>query len=590
MDTPTLSSRGPKRRKTSPSKSVPPEANTTPRASFLSPTRASLSRFNPSLLPRPTSAGAVSARRARQNAPQTPDLNNQFLATGQDALKFIMGEVGSAMQNVLSAARQQPQNPMIPAVLTGDETDEQMAAIRAANRARRQSEKQQEQEEERQHRASERRSMAPIERARGESEDGFDAPEMESALPDLDEDDLPDTPEQLRRQLEIDDTPPRGLLFSSPSKRRKRRTNLREKILSSPAKRLEETRPPDSQPARKQPVLEQLPDIDQLPETERQVEPPPEKDAETIAKEAEKQKLQKELKTLQDEVQQYTRHIEQLDDEESDDIGELVQLINSSRPGGLLPIQEPAPLSSLLTSFLPFSIPLKQPEPSLDQEKPILSHFPIQQTDPLPLLTLFTPLKITSTISPPSTPSSPSDSIKQTHNITLSGPASLLSCKLDFTVSSISFEPEIPSVDSLSLSNLSYWASQEISLYLQKCADEGDINAIGYALGRYWDISVKRAQCWSRCSKEFRHLATLSEGVRDTAIEEEEVSTLEPPVFRKAELLPHLGRQFLVFQNEDVVLKVEWKLEFDWTGEVKSVISAKAALPQVCKFLSVILL
>jgi hypothetical protein len=585
MDTPTLSSRGPKRRKTSPSKSVPPQSNTTPRASFLSPTRASLSRFNPSLLPQATSAGVEITRRTPQNASRTPDLNNAFLATGQDALNFIMGEVGSAMQTVLSAARQQPQNPMIPTVLTGEETDEQMAAIRAANRARKQNERQQE-EEERQRRANERRSMAPIEQQRGNSDDGFDAPEMESALPDFDEDehDLPETPEQLRRQLEIDDAPPRGLLFSSPSKRRKRRINVGEKVLSSPVRRSEQMEAPDSQTTEKQLQSAQLPKIDQVLEIEYQEERFPEKDAETIAKETEKRKLQQELQMLQDEVEQYTRHVEWLNDDDIHGIDDLVQIINSSKPERSHVNQESAPLSSLLKSFLPFSIPIQQPDPSFDKEKPIFSHFPIQKTDPLPLLSLFTPLKVSSTINPPTTPSSPSDAMNQTHHITLSSPASLLTCSLILVVSSTPDEPGNPSVDSLTLDNLSPWASQEIGLHLQKRALEGDTSAIGYALGRYWDMSMKRAQCWSRCSKEFRHLVSISNEPQGTVVDEDEVSTLEPLSFHKTELLPHLGRRFLLFKSSSVILRVGWDLDLDWTGEVESVVSAKAALPQVCRF------
>lgn len=120
-----------------------------------------------------------------------------------------------------------------------------------------------------------------------------------------------------------------------------------------------------------------------------------------------------------------------------------------------------------------------------------------------------------------------------------------------------------------------------MSPFLQKCANEGDINTIGHALARYWDISIKRAQCWSRCCKEFRHLLALSRELQPSA--EEEVSTLEIARPSKRELLPHFGRQFLSFETKSVVLRIEWKLDFDWTGEVESIVSAKAALPRVCK-------
>ncbi|QDS75614.1 hypothetical protein FKW77_006589 [Venturia effusa] len=584
MDKPALSERAPKRRKTSPSKPVPSEENTTPRASFLSPTKASLSRFNPSLLPRPVSAGKVIARRNPQLAPQTPDQNNAFLTTGEDALNFIMGSIGGAMQQVLSSTRQQPQNSMIPAVLTGDETDEQMKAIREANKARKQIERQLQQEEARQRRASERRSMVPIEQARAQSDDGFDAPEMESALPEVDfednKDDLPDTPEQIRRQLEPHSSPSRELLFSSPSTRRRRQPDLRERLPERSVQRVQEARPPDIDTAEVQTEIDPVPEVETLHEREPQSQNPPQKTSEILAKEAEKAKLEKELKILKDEVQGHTLHVEHLDGERDEDIDDLVRLINSVKSGTPQAMQKETTLSSILTSFLPFSIPVRQPESSLEQHKPISSHFPVPQSDPIPTLTLFTPLKFTSTISPPSKPTSVRHGIKQTHHITLKGPASLLSCDLDLTISSSPDEDEHPRVDSLVLDNLSPWASAEVGPFLERHANEGDINMIGYALARYWDVSVKRAQCWSRCCKEFRHLLALSRDLQSTG-DEEEVSTLEVAKASKRDLLPHFGRQALTFETHSVVLRIEWTLLFDWTGEVESMVGAKAALPHV---------
>lgn len=490
------------------------------------------------------------------------------------------------MQHVLSSTRQQTQNPRIPTVLTGDETDEQMEAIRAANRARKQIEKQQEREDDRQRRASERRSTVPIEQARRDSDDGFDAPEMESALPDVDddedEDDLPDTPQQIRRQLELDSSPPRELLFSSPSRRRRRQPTLRRELPERPAQTAEEAGLIDNDTAEALPENDQVPEIEILSEKESQSHSPPQKSHETIAKEIEKSNLEKELRLLQDEVQRHTRHVERLDSERDEDIDDLVLLINSSKPGAPQADQKATPLSSLLTSFLPFSIPVQQPEPSSDQDKAIASHLPVSQSDPLPLLTLFTPLKFTSTIKPPSRSTS-RDEILQIHHITLKGPASLLACDLDLTISVSTDEGEAPRVGSLILSSISPWASAEVEPFLQKRANEGEINTIGYALARYWDISMKRAQCWARCCKEFRHLLALSKELQ-TPAEEEEVSALEVAKPSKRELLPHFGRQFLSFETKSVVLRIEWKLNLDWTGEVESIVSAKAALPRVCRF------
>lgn len=46
----------------------------------------------------------------------------------------------------------------------------------------------------------------------------------------------------------------------------------------------------------------------------------------------------------------------------------------------------------------------------------------------------------------------------------------------------------------------------------------------------------------------------------------------------------HLGRDTLVLQDAHVVLKLSWRIGFDWTGEAESNVAVEPAFPRVCKF------
>jgi hypothetical protein len=247
-------------------------------------------------------------------------------------------------------------------------------------------------------------------------------------------------------------------------------------------------------------------------------------------------------------------------------------------------------LSSLLTSFLPFSIPVASPlapAGSPEQREHFVSHEPLKEKDPLPLSSLFTPLGIASSISVP-TQIADSNRLSQKHSITLSSPGSLLVCSMDLTVSSEPSAKSVPAIENLEINDLSSWARAEIGLWLEEQGKEGDMAAIGYGLSRYWDISVKRAQCWIKCQKEFPQLFSLANSDSPAQTNDEETSGIDDSgpkqtKLPKRQLLPHLGRSSLVLQSEDAILRIIWKLQFDWTGDVESTVSVEAALPQSCE-------
>jgi len=242
-------------------------------------------------------------------------------------------------------------------------------------------------------------------------------------------------------------------------------------------------------------------------------------------------------------------------------------LINSSRTKETTKEDIPA-LSSLLTSFLPFSLPAKglpTPPTSPEQQKRLASHQPLEEKDPLPLSSLFTPLSIASTTHAPSQPDSEFARMSQKHSITLTSPGSLLSCSMDLTISSDPLNASAPTIKSLELTDSPAWAALDLGTWLDGKCEEGDVAAIGYGLGRYWDVATKRAQCWMQCQKEFPHLLPDQSGGDVSAAGDTSTNPSTATTFSKHELLPNLGRQALVLQSSDVIFQVSWKLQFDWT-------------------------
>jgi hypothetical protein len=164
-------------------------------------------------------------------------------------------------------------------------------------------------------------------------------------------------------------------------------------------------------------------------------------------------------------------------------------------------------------------------------------------------------------------------------------------------------------VQSLEITQLSSWARREAGEWFEGKAKEGDVAAFGFALGKYWDIATTRAQCWAKCCKQLGHLVTCASEDeesqtskaqqmkqkkrgkmprRNAAADEDvqmadENDQITQVKMSKADLINHLGRKAITLQNDEVVLRVGWDIRFDWTGEVESVIRAKADFTSSCK-------
>lgn len=165
---------------------------------------------------------------------------------------------------------------------------------------------------------------------------------------------------------------------------------------------------------------------------------------------------------------------------------------------------------------------------------------------------------------------------QQEHVIDITGPQKLLTAQFSVTIDALASEI----VDSQVL-RISPWAEPELGVFVRARAQEKDLGNASWAIDSYWDIARKRAQYWHKCETTFSHLL---EGRTQKDIENAPKPRKNPTksISRK-DLNRSLGRDTLVLQDKHVLLKLNWRIGFDWTGEAESDVTVEAAFPQVCK-------
>ena len=285
----------------------------------------------------------------------------------------------------------------------------------------------------------------------------------------------------------------------------------------------------------------------------------------------------------------------------------LSLLVRSAAPGR--PKVDAARSSPFISigSFLPFSSRRKRmSRASAPLDKPAPSHLPIDVENPLPYLQAFSPLTYTSKITllpqepQASKPSSQeTQSISQLHLITASHLSGLFTARMSMIVDTF-----LLSISSIHMDRLPPCAENELGNFLRdELSQDGtltkDIGLICWAMGRWVEVSVLRARFWCTVENEFgtpearaislqkkkkrkrRHVVTEDNN-------EEPLDTYDEKEFKKQkwtrrQLLPHMGRTAIELATDKMELRIEWRLKFDWTGEVDSSITASVRLPQSCQ-------
>ncbi|CZT42984.1 uncharacterized protein RSE6_02956 [Rhynchosporium secalis] len=418
------------------------------------------------------------------------------------------------------------------------------------------------------------------------------------------EPELPPTPSQLGIADPVVTTPPTGI-HDTPSKRARRNKALGAKIKSSPLKPRD---PPPQEPPKSILQPELKPDQPKRRKSARFLIP----EDPHASKKKEREDLLKQLQQLQADVALANQENERL------------RICSESRKKGLSAAPNPEEVQSmLLRSVAPEASTKHAPKPPsifqsmrfflpfagrrrraavMEPEKPLPSHLPIALSDPLPYLQAFSPLNYSSTITVLPTEHLSDDtsllpdekSVLQRHVITASHPSGLFSARLSMTVDTASY-----TISALDILRLDMNAEKELGTFIRARSRTDhplgkDITVVCWAMLRWIEVSIQRAQFWCTIEKECgtpQARATILQKKRkwkrqgsvlnvEASAPNEVDESVEKQIWTRRQLCPHIGRTSLELSDENVELRFEWKLSFDWAGEVETVMSASARLPQ----------
>lgn len=257
---------------------------------------------------------------------------------------------------------------------------------------------------------------------------------------------------------------------------------------------------------------------------------------------------------------------------------------------------EPAKTSVLksMDAFLPFR-PRRKSVSAPIIEKPLPSHLPIALDDPLPYLQAFSPLSYTSTMTlvptgPPASETSSSDTRQslQKYVINASHPSGMFAARLAMIADS-----EYMAIKTIDVLRLDMGAEVELGTFIRDRASASgplgkDITVICWAMSRWVEVSLKRARFWCAVENEFGDPEAQTAALQKTKKRKRsdggnEDDEDERKLWTRRQLLPNIGRTSMVVAGKNVELRLEWKLGFDFTGEVESNLTADARIPVECE-------
>ena len=303
-------------------------------------------------------------------------------------------------------------------------------------------------------------------------------------------------------------------------------------------------------------------------------------------------------------------------------------------PVAFLPFGKP---SSTVSSLFP------EDGAAVEPEKEPISHRPMPLTagEALPFLRVFTPLKLASRITmlPHSTRDATdreeletSPGLLQHHSITVTSDSApgLLSARIELTVNTMTHAVTslvVPSIDPPC-------AAAELSPLVDKILADREASSsalsrnvvvLTSAMGSWLRVAVRRAKTWRTLDRILGTPAAVeqtaarvrattagrkvkrkgpggheddSRDSRGQDVDSDDVADWIDSLVDTEELMPFMGLQSMEFRipsrvtaggtestpEADIpVLTVQWRIEFDWTGEATSRIRALVHLPAECK-------
>jgi hypothetical protein len=268
-------------------------------------------------------------------------------------------------------------------------------------------------------------------------------------------------------------------------------------------------------------------------------------------------------------------------------------------------------------TFLPFGNPnetLPNPfappsEPAEEESGPPISHHPVPMTagEELPFLALFTPLVFSSSVTllPRDRNDDDAGPVLQKRAITVSStPPGLFSAKIDMVV-----DTKRLSIADLSVSRLDPSSAAELGPFVTRILDpeassslRRNVSVMTWAMAEWTRLATKRARLWCRirqelgtsegiqtCAKKTRK-GRWRKGARRPSLHDDdegedpsEQLETEKNSFSKADLLAELARTSFDLDLDGPSIRIQWRIDFDWTGEGRSKIGLLVATPGKCE-------
>lgn len=254
------------------------------------------------------------------------------------------------------------------------------------------------------------------------------------------------------------------------------------------------------------------------------------------------------------------------------------------------------PLALLPFAGRPAPIVLNREE--ADNAGEIKSHHPVPMTaeEELPFLQLFSPFNVSAQLA--MLPSEGDDRRQQhTINLTSRHVPGLFHARIEAVTDPVKLRVlslKVPALDPAARAELEPFVEKVCS---GKCnrSMQANCGIITWAMGEWLRVAEHRARFWSQLQREFGSKESLAATSRDARARrhgrgrDDEEDPGDSPL-KTSDLFSLIGKQSLdvdVPVGEEsghrISARLSWKIEFDWTGEAQSKVSALTSLPGKCK-------
>ncbi|KHO01623.1 uncharacterized protein MAM_00624 [Metarhizium album ARSEF 1941] len=243
--------------------------------------------------------------------------------------------------------------------------------------------------------------------------------------------------------------------------------------------------------------------------------------------------------------------------------------------------------------FGPSRLASNQGDPETDEAN-IRSHHPVPMSaaDGLPFLQLFSPFSATSQVSV--LPSAHNQPLRQRRQITLRSRdvPGLFTARVDMVVNAMNLN-----ILALKVPALESCARPELRPFVDKICS-GDCNRtmqhnvgiLSWAMGEWYRVAVQRARFWFQLERSLAakgdYLDAISRmraepGPGEDGSQDDELDTCD-----RADLFRFLGQQSydvpvptISEAGPESAVRLEWKIELDWTGEAQSKMGLFLGIP-----------